>query len=37
MADGSIGHAQLPSEWLREYVRKRGGALDIAIHTLVAG
>lgn len=29
--------AHLRSEWLRDYVTKRGGALDIAVHTLVAG
>ncbi|GEM_PF-4844852 len=29
--------ARLTSEWLEDYVRARGGILDVGIHTLVAG
>ena len=29
--------AHLTSEWLTDYVRARGGVLDIGVHTLVAG
>jgi hypothetical protein len=32
-----VKKAHLPSQWLKDYVAKRGGVLDIGIHTLVAG